>query len=101
MVLSEIDIVAYQYLTKTEALESVLPECFQPSYEPMVTVFFSQYNGLEFMGGGGYRTATFQVAARFDGEKDHVQGDLILLTAPTIKIVGAVRPSFDLQAGWA
>jgi acetoacetate decarboxylase len=75
----EIDIVAYQYLTHKEALESVLPECFLPTKEPMVTVFFSQYNGLEFMAGGGYRTATFQVAARFDGEKDHIEGDFILV----------------------
>lgn len=75
----EIDIVAYQYLTQPEAIENVLPECFQPTKEPMVTIFFSQYNGLEFMGGGGYRTATFQVAARFDGENDHVEGDLILV----------------------
>jgi acetoacetate decarboxylase len=75
----EIDIVAYQYLTQPEAIENVLPECFQPTNEPIVTVFFSQYNGLEFMGGGGYRTATFQVAARFDGENDHVEGDFILV----------------------
>jgi acetoacetate decarboxylase len=75
----EIDIVAYQYMTQTEALQRLLPECYQPDEQPMVTIFFSQYNGLEFMAGGGYRTATFQVAVRFDGEKDHVEGDFVLV----------------------
>jgi acetoacetate decarboxylase len=75
----EIDVVAYQYLTQQEALESVLPDCYKPANDPMVTVFFSEYNGLNFMAGGGYRTATFQVSARFDGEEDHVEGDLILV----------------------
>jgi acetoacetate decarboxylase len=75
----EIDIIAYQYLTQQEAIESVLPECYHLADKPMVTVFFSEYNGLDFMAGGGYRTATFQVSARFDGEKDHVEGDLILV----------------------
>ena len=75
----EIDVTAYQYLTKREAIESVLPDCYQPADDPMVTVFFSEYNGLDFMAGGGYRTATFQVSARFDGEKDHVEGDLVLV----------------------
>jgi acetoacetate decarboxylase len=75
----DIDIVAYQYLTQAEAIEALLPECYQPGKEPMVTAFFSQYNGLNFMAGAGYRTATFQVAARFDGEVDHLEGDFILV----------------------
>ncbi len=44
-----------------------------------MTVVFSQNNGLAFMAGGGYRIATFQVAASFDGESDHAEGDYILV----------------------
>lgn len=75
----EIDILAFQYLTNQEPLAALLPACYRPGKEPMVTVFFSQYNGLEFMAGGGYRTATVQVSARFDGKEDHVEGDLVLV----------------------
>jgi hypothetical protein len=75
----QVEVLAYQYLTDPDALGALLPECYLPAKEALVTVFFSQNNGLEFMAGGGYRLAAFEVAARFDGEEDHVEGDLILV----------------------
>lgn len=75
----QVEILAYQFLTDQTAIEALVPECFSPAKEPLVTVLFSQNNGLEFMAGGGYRLAAFQVAVRFDGEKDHTEGDLILV----------------------
>ena len=74
-----VEILAFQFLTDQAAIEALVPECFSPAKEPIVTVLISQNNGLEFMAGGGYRLAAFQVAARFDGEKDHTEGDLILV----------------------
>lgn len=35
------------------------------------------------MAGAGYSLATFQVAARFDGETDHVEGDYVLVMFET------------------
>jgi acetoacetate decarboxylase len=75
----KVEALAFQYLTEPEAIAELLPDCYQPGKEPMVTVFFSQNNGLSFMAGGGYRMATFQVSARFDGRQDHVEGDYILV----------------------
>lgn len=75
----EVEALAFQYLTDHAAIEALIPECFKPAKEPLVTVLFSQNNGLEFMAGGGYRLATFQVAVTFDGEEDHIKGDLILV----------------------
>ena len=68
-----------QYLTDQAAIKALIPDCFNPAKDPLVTVLFSQNNGLEFMAGGGYRLAAFQVAVTFDGDKDHVEGDLILV----------------------
>jgi acetoacetate decarboxylase len=75
----QVEALAFQYLTEPEAIAELLPDCYQPGKEPVVTVFFSQNNGLSFMAGGGYRQATFQVSARFDGRQDHVEGDYILV----------------------
>jgi acetoacetate decarboxylase len=75
----EVEVLAFQYLTDPTAIEALIPDCFKPAKEPLVTVLFSQNNGLEFMAGGGYRLAAFQVAVTFDGDKDHVEGDLILV----------------------
>jgi acetoacetate decarboxylase len=75
----EVETLAFQYLTEPDAIAELLPDWYQPGKEPIVTVFFSQNNGLSFMAGGGYRMATFQVSARFDGKQDHLEGDYILV----------------------
>jgi acetoacetate decarboxylase len=76
---SQTEAVALQYLTAPEAIVSLLPDCYKPGKEPQVTILFGYNNGLDFMAGGGYRIAAVQVSARFDGEKDHVEGDYILV----------------------
>jgi hypothetical protein len=63
------EVIALQYLTETDAIASLLPDCFKPGKEPIVTVLFGYYNGLYFMAGGGYSVAAVQVSARFDGNK--------------------------------
>jgi acetoacetate decarboxylase len=75
----QVEVLAFQFLTEPQAIESVLPEPYRPAEEPLVTVIFSDNNGLDFMAGGGYRLAAFQLAARFDGDRDHVEGDYILV----------------------
>lgn len=73
------EVFAIQYLSHPDAVRSLLPEPYTPAKEPIVTVFFGYNSGLDFMAGGEYRLATMQVAARFDGENDHVEGDYILV----------------------
>ena len=73
------EVAALQYLTDSEAIAALLPSCYQLGKEPQVTVVFGYNNGLDFMAGGGYILAAVQVSARFDGEKDHVEGDYILV----------------------
>jgi acetoacetate decarboxylase len=73
----EVEILALQYQTDFDAIQKLLPDCYRPGKEPNVTILFSSNNGIEWMAGGGYRLAIVQVAARFDGEHDHVEGDYI------------------------
>jgi acetoacetate decarboxylase len=76
---TSVEVLALQYLTDAEAIPALLPACYRPADEPLVTLYFGHYDGLDFMAGGGYRVATAQVAARYDGEQDHVEGDYVLV----------------------
>jgi acetoacetate decarboxylase len=78
LVYPQVEVLAFQYLTDPEAVADLLPSCYLPGKEPQVTIVFSSNNGLSFMAGGGYRLAAVQVAARFDGQQDHLEGDYIL-----------------------
>lgn len=86
----EIEVFAMQYKTSPDAIRALLPDCYQPARESIVTVMFGDYHGLEFMAGGGYKIATVQVAARFDGQQDHVEGDyiLVMFENKTLPIIG-------------
>ncbi len=75
----QVEVLGFQYLTDPDALLDLLPECYHPGKEPLVTVIFSNNNGLSFMAGGGYRMATIQLSARFDGVQDHLEGDYIVV----------------------
>ena len=76
---SQTEVVALQYITDAHAISAMLPACYQLGKEPQVTVLFGYNNGLDYMAGGGYILAAVQVSVRFDGEKDHVEGDYILV----------------------
>ena len=84
------EIVALQYLTHPEAIAALLPSCYTVGKEPLVTVVFGYNSGLDFMAGGGYSLAAVQVSARFDGEKDHLEGDynLVMFEDQTWPIIG-------------
>jgi acetoacetate decarboxylase len=79
LVYPQVEVLAFQYLTDPEAIVDLLPDCYRPGKEPLVTILFSENNGLSFMSGGGYRLAAVMVSARFDGEHDHIEGDYIVV----------------------
>lgn len=68
-----------QYETDPDAIPPILPEPFRPGKSPTVTVLFADDNGVDFMAGGGYRLAAVSVAAQFDGETGHLDGDYVLV----------------------
>lgn len=70
-----VEVVSIQYETEPDAIAPLLPECFRPGERPVVTVVFGYNSQLAFMAGRGYTLAAVQVAARFEGEQDQVEGD--------------------------
>jgi len=70
---------AIQFQTESEAARNLLPDCYDIDQVLLVTVVFAYHKGLDFLAGGGYSIATFQVSARFDGAQDHIEGDYILV----------------------
>lgn len=78
-VYGEVQYLSLQYQTDPDAIQALLPDGYQPVEKPLVTVMFGYYESTDFMAGGGYRIASAMVAARFDGEKDHVEGDYVLV----------------------
>ena len=78
-VYNRVETVALQYETAPEAIAALLPDCYQPTVKPVVTVAFIYNDGVDFMAGRGYRIATVMVAARYDGEQDHTEGNFALV----------------------
>jgi acetoacetate decarboxylase len=76
---AEAHFLALQYQTDSDSVRALLPDCYQPDEEPIVTAMFGYYDGADFMAGRGYNIASVSVAARFDGERDHVEGDYVLV----------------------
>ncbi len=70
---------AMQFYTEYEAARVLVPDCYEVDQKPIVTVVFAYHNGIDFLVGGGYNLATGWVSARFDGQRDHVEGDYILI----------------------
>jgi acetoacetate decarboxylase len=85
-----IENLAFQYVTDPDAAQALLPERYRTATPPIVTILFSDNNGLEFMAGGGYRLAAILIAARFQGQKDHPEGDFIVVMFEnqTLPIIG-------------
>jgi acetoacetate decarboxylase len=86
----EVESVVLQYNTERDAIQALLPDCYQSSQEPTVTIVFTHNAAVDFMAGRGYRMANVQVGARFDGEKDHLEGDYVLVMCEdeTTPIIG-------------
>jgi len=89
-VYSEVENLILQFRTSRDAAAVLIPDCYQLGEDPIVTVTFGDYDGVDFMSGEGYRTATFGISARFEGEEDRVGGQYILVMCEnkTIPILG-------------
>lgn len=73
-----------QYLTDHDAIQAVLPEpMFKAGEKPIVKVGFTWLNNAAELNGGEYGISAVFVAARFDGETDHIEGDFALMMPET------------------
>jgi acetoacetate decarboxylase len=75
---ASVESLMLQFETDPDAIPPLLPEPFKPGETPLVTVMFTDNNGVDFMAGGGYRFALISVAAQFDGQDGHFEGNYVL-----------------------
>jgi acetoacetate decarboxylase len=71
--------VTVQYETEEGVIAPLLPEVYRPANDSLVTVAYSQSQGVDFMAGNGYRLLSVAVSAQYDGEMDHFEGDFVLV----------------------
>jgi acetoacetate decarboxylase len=67
------------YLTDRDALAGLLPDPFEPSDEPMVTVFYQNCAKVNFLAGGGYNLMGINLAATFAGAEYQLSGEYVLV----------------------
>ena len=75
----QVENVVFQFQTEKEAAGRLVPDCYEVDPKPVVTVVFGYFKGLEFLAGGGYNIATVQISAKFNGNKDKVDGDYVAI----------------------
>ncbi len=76
---ASVEDLVLEYETDPDTIPPLLPEPFKPGKSPTVGVVFADNNGVDFMAGGGYRFAAITIAAEFDGEAGHLEGDYVLV----------------------
>lgn len=74
-----LELLSLEYETDPGAIAPLLPEPFKLGKRPRVNVMFCEANGVDMLGGGGYRFAAVALAAHFDGESGHQEGDYVLV----------------------
>jgi acetoacetate decarboxylase len=101
-----VEMLALQYQTDYDAVKALLPECYDPTDDPTVTIAFCFYDGVDFMAGGGYNIVLVLLAAKFGGETDKLEGDYVLVimendTVPIVtgrELLGAPKIYADISA---
>ena len=74
---ADINVISLTYETDREILESYIPDCFT-LLEPYVNVKFCEFFGCSWIAGKGYTLINISCPVHFKGERDDLDGDLIL-----------------------
>ena len=69
--------IAVSFLTNREQLAALLPERFELTGEPVVTVTASYMTEIEWLAGRGYNVLGVSFPATFKGEVDQVSGNFL------------------------
>jgi acetoacetate decarboxylase len=91
------------------AVSPYLPPGFTATDPTILSVRYLQLSGCVSLAGGGYNVVAVDVSARFDGERDHIEGDYALmqwesLGAPVIggrELVGAPKLIANIPPFWS
>jgi acetoacetate decarboxylase len=63
------------YSTEKDTIAALLPQPFEPADDPVVTVYCQICRQVDFMAGRGYNIVGVNLAAIFNGKKDHFTGN--------------------------
>lgn len=103
-----------RYVTTRDAAAALLPEPFEPTAQPIVTVYYQQCRRVNFLAGGGYNLMGVNLSAFFNGTRDRLAGNFALIlwendTHPIIrgrellglpKIWGEIPDPFRIADRW-
>jgi acetoacetate decarboxylase len=78
-VFREVLTLSTRYVTDRDALAALLPEPYEATDLPVVTVYYQQCRGVNFLAGGGYNLMGINLAAFFNGKQDQVTGEYALV----------------------
>lgn len=73
----DVEAVTVIFETDTAPLEALLPQGFS-LVEPVLSVAVCEFGNLGHFAGHTYYLINISVPVRFDGERDHLRGDLVL-----------------------
>jgi len=72
------NVINVTFETDRGKLESMIPECYK-LLEPYVTVSVVEFNNLGWLAGHNYNLINVTCPVHFDGQRDHLDGDLVLV----------------------
>jgi len=113
LVHADTELLILDYRTDRDAIRPLLHHCYELGEDPTVSVAFAEYGGVDFLAGNRYRHAAVQIAARYEGQEDHLDGAYVLVafeneTMPIImgrehlgipKVYGDISPIKTLSNG--
>lgn len=73
----EVNVVQVTYETDRETLEAMIPECYTLN-DPFVSVTLCEFTNLGWLNGATYNLININVPVHFKGERDDLDGDLVL-----------------------
>lgn len=73
-----VNVVSITYETDRAVLENMIPECYTLN-DPYVTVNLSEFTNLGWQNGKSYNLIGVSVPVHFKGERDDLDGDLVLV----------------------
>jgi acetoacetate decarboxylase len=79
IIYESVEMLSLQYKTEYNSVKALLPEGFEPIEKPTANIAFCFYDGVDYMAGRGYNIVFVTVAAKFNGNKDKLEGDYVLV----------------------
>jgi len=78
-VFNNVTMISATYETSKDAMAELLPLPFEPADDPVVSVYYASCPKCNFLAGGGYNLIGVDLATHFNGKKDHLAGNYIVV----------------------